>query len=57
MLKQVAHVEAGIRLVDLSFSEEINRLLTDSISDYFFTTKPEAGDNLIVVVWKIRTGI
>jgi UDP-N-acetylglucosamine 2-epimerase (non-hydrolysing) len=42
----VAHVEGGIRSNDRSMPEEINRLLTDSISDYFFTTTPKAGENL-----------
>lgn len=35
---KVAHVEAGIRSGDLSMPEEINRMVTDSITDYFFTT-------------------
>lgn len=43
----VAHVEAGIRSGDRTMPEEINRLVTDSIADYFFTTTPEAGDNLV----------
>lgn len=43
---KVAHVEAGIRSFDLSMPEEINRMVTDSISDYFFTTTPEAGERL-----------
>ena len=43
---KVAHVEAGIRSNDWSMPEEINRLLTDSISDYFFTTSKLANDNL-----------
>jgi UDP-N-acetylglucosamine 2-epimerase (non-hydrolysing) len=43
----VAHVEAGIRSGDWSMPEEINRLVTDSISNYFFTTTREAGENLI----------
>lgn len=42
----VAHVEAGIRSGDWTMPEEINRLITDSISNYFFTTTPEAGENL-----------
>ncbi|NVK04826.1 MAG: UDP-N-acetylglucosamine 2-epimerase (non-hydrolyzing) [Flavobacteriia bacterium] len=35
---RVAHVEAGIRSGDITMPEEINRMVTDSISDYFFTT-------------------
>jgi UDP-N-acetylglucosamine 2-epimerase (non-hydrolysing) len=42
----VAHVEAGIRSYDLTMPEEINRLVTDSIADYFFTTTIEASHNL-----------
>lgn len=44
---KVAHVEAGIRSFDLSMPEEINRMVTDSITDYFFTTTERANDNLI----------
>ncbi len=43
----VGHIEAGLRSHDLSMPEEINRIVTDSISDYFFTTTKEAGDTLI----------
>ncbi len=43
---KVAHVEAGIRSFDRTMPEEINRLLTDSISDIFFTTSRSAGRNL-----------
>lgn len=42
----VAHIEAGIRSGDRSMPEEINRLVTDSISDYFFTTTEHASSNL-----------
>ena len=35
---KIAHIEAGIRSYDRSMPEEINRILTDSITDYFFTT-------------------
>ena len=42
----VAHVEAGIRSGDWTMPEEINRLVTDSITNYFFTTTLEAGENL-----------
>ena len=34
----VAHVEAGIRSADWSMPEEINRMVTDSITNWFFTT-------------------
>jgi UDP-N-acetylglucosamine 2-epimerase (non-hydrolysing) len=44
---KVAHVEAGIRSGDMTMPEEINRIVTDSISDYFFTTSTWASDNLI----------
>ena len=43
----VMHVEAGIRSGDLTMPEEINRIVTDSISDYFFTTSKTANENLI----------
>ncbi len=44
---KVAHVEAGIRSFDISMPEEINRLVTDSITDYFFTTSEIANTNLL----------
>lgn len=43
---KVAHVEAGIRSGDWTMPEEINRLVTDSITNYFFTTSELANDNL-----------
>ena len=43
---RVAHVEAGIRSNDWGMPEEINRLITDSITDYFFTTTRLASANL-----------
>lgn len=43
---KVAHVEAGLRSFDRSMPEELNRMLTDSISDLFFTTSPD-GDELL----------
>ena len=43
----VAHVEGGIRSGDMNMAEEINRIVTDSISDYFFTTSSKANLNLI----------
>ena len=42
----LAHVEAGLRSGDRTMPEEINRILTDSISDILFTTEPVAADNL-----------
>jgi UDP-N-acetylglucosamine 2-epimerase (non-hydrolysing) len=42
----VAHVEAGLRSGDRSMPEEINRLVTDSISDWFFVTEPSGVDHL-----------
>jgi UDP-N-acetylglucosamine 2-epimerase (non-hydrolysing) len=42
----VAHVEAGLRSFDRSMPEEINRVLTDAISDWLFTTEPAAEQNL-----------
>jgi UDP-N-acetylglucosamine 2-epimerase (non-hydrolysing) len=42
----VAHVEAGIRSGDRTMPEEINRLVTDVICDYFFTTSEEANRHL-----------
>jgi UDP-N-acetylglucosamine 2-epimerase (non-hydrolysing) len=42
----VAHVEAGIRSGDWTMPEEINRLVTDSITNYFFTTSEVANRNL-----------
>ena len=44
---EVAHVEAGIRSGDMTMPEEINRIVTDSITDYFFTTSTWAGKNLL----------
>ena len=43
---KVAHVEAGIRSGDMSMPEEVNRMVTDSITDYFFTTTTLASENL-----------
>lgn len=43
---KVAHIEAGIRSGDMTMPEEINRIVTDSITDYFFTTSETANTNL-----------
>jgi UDP-N-acetylglucosamine 2-epimerase (non-hydrolysing) len=42
----IAHVEAGLRSFDRTMPEEINRLLTDQISDFLFTPSPDANENL-----------
>jgi UDP-N-acetylglucosamine 2-epimerase (non-hydrolysing) len=42
----VAHVEGGIRSGDWTMPEEVNRVVTDSITNWFFTTSATAGDNL-----------
>ena len=43
----VAHVEAGLRSYDRAMPEEINRVLTDQLSDWLFITEREARDNLL----------
>jgi UDP-N-acetylglucosamine 2-epimerase (non-hydrolysing) len=43
----VAHVEAGLRSGDRSMPEEINRLVTDAISDVFFVTEPSGVEHLL----------
>lgn len=43
---RVAHVEAGLRSGDRGMPEEINRLVTDRLSDALFTTEPSANENL-----------
>ncbi len=43
---KVAHVEGGIRSFDMTMPEEINRIVTDSLADYFFTTSKVANENL-----------
>lgn len=44
---KVAHVEAGLRSFDRTMPEEINRMLTDAISDFLFVTEPSGIDNLM----------
>ena len=43
---KVAHVEAGIRSGDWTMPEEINHMVTDAITNYFFTTSEHANRNL-----------
>ena len=42
----VAHVEAGLRSFDMTMPEEVNRRITDQLSDLLFVTSPEAVDHL-----------
>ena len=46
---KVCHVEAGIRSWDLSMPEEINRMVTDALADYMFTTSEVANKNLLLL--------
>ena len=43
---RIGHIEAGLRSFDRTMPEEINRVLTDQISDLFFTPSSDADDNL-----------
>jgi UDP-N-acetylglucosamine 2-epimerase (non-hydrolysing) len=43
----VAHVEAGLRSFDRTMPEEINRILTDSVSHWLFTSEPSGAENLL----------
>jgi len=45
--RPVAHVEAGLRSFDRGMPEEVNRILTDSVSDLLFTTEPSGNENLV----------
>lgn len=44
---KLAHLESGLRSFDETMPEEINRILTDSVTDYFFVTEQSGYDNLI----------
>ncbi len=43
----IAHIESGLRSFDMRMPEEVNRILTDHISDYLFVTEPAGCDNLL----------
>ncbi len=43
----LVHIESGLRNGDMSMPEEVNRILTDRISDQCFTTEPSAAENLL----------
>lgn len=45
---KVAHVEAGLRSFDRSMPEEINRVVTDAVSDFLFVTEESGEKNLLV---------
>jgi len=47
LLIPIAHVEAGLRSFDMTMPEEINRKLTDAISDFLFTPSMDGNRNLV----------
>ena len=51
----IAHVEAGLRSFDRTMPEEINRVLTDAVSDLLFTHSPEAREHLLAQGREERT--
>jgi UDP-N-acetylglucosamine 2-epimerase (non-hydrolysing) len=48
-IPKLAHVEAGLRSLDRTMAKEINRIVTDSVADYLFTTEEHANPNLLHV--------
>jgi UDP-N-acetylglucosamine 2-epimerase (non-hydrolysing) len=44
---KVGHIESGLRSYDREMPEEINRMLTDQISDFYFISEEDAIDNLL----------
>ena len=46
-IPKLAHVEAGLRSFDRTMPEEINRIVTDAVSDYLFTTEESGNENLL----------
>ena len=53
---KVCHVEAGIRSWDLTMPEEINRMVTDALADYMFTTSEVANKNLVLSGCSLEDG-
>ena len=53
---KVCHVEAGIRSWDLTMPEEINRMVTDALADYMFTTSEVANKNLVLSGCSLENG-
>lgn len=53
---RVCHVEAGIRSWDLTMPEEINRMVTDALADYMFTTSQVANKNLLLQGASLENG-
>src|SRR5207253_6490445 len=47
LLIPIGHIEAGLRSFDRTMPEEVNRVVTDQLSELLFTHSPEARDNLL----------